>query len=113
MAWRKSRGRATSGAFEVVQRYFYDPFGMVDKLGTTLTMTVGQVTVPAPISWLYLHKGGYYTPDSLYHFRHRSYDPNAGQWMQRDPVVADSKPRSTGQFGWFSPTCHFPLISVE
>ncbi|MBC8217421.1 MAG: RHS repeat-associated core domain-containing protein [Planctomycetes bacterium] len=40
------------------------------------------------MEWNYLHHGGFAltTEDGLYHFRHRSYDPYGGKWLQRDPA---------------------------
>ena len=75
------------GTFEAARRYVYDPYGRVDAVLYGLTWEIIPAMAQNALStWRYLHKGGYYTPDSLYHFRHRSYDSYAGKWMQRDPA---------------------------
>jgi RHS repeat-associated protein len=70
-----------SGA--VVERYWYDPYGttyIYDAAGTTLR---SESLYGNPFAWT----GQRYDANvQLYHFRHRTYAPHLGRWLQRDPA---------------------------
>jgi RHS repeat-associated protein len=73
-----------SGAWDVVSRYQYNPYGTVKELKKDWSDQTQR------LDWRYLHQGGYYnndlSGDDLYHFRARSYDPYNSRWLQRDPA---------------------------
>jgi len=78
------------GVWQVVQRHVLDPYGDTPFGDPTGYHNADWSIVSesgAPVQhWRYLHHGGFKTTDGLYHFRHRSYDPYAGKWLQRDPA---------------------------
>jgi len=82
--------RSIGGVWQVVQRHVLDPYGDTpfgDPTGyhNADWSIVSEANAPVQ-HWRYLHHGGFKTKDGLYHFRHRSYDPYAGKWLQRDPA---------------------------
>jgi RHS repeat-associated protein len=70
----------------VVERYFYDPFGQVTVLDASWTERAGSA-----FGWFHLHQGGRLDATSgLYHFRHRDYSPTLGRWTSLDPLRYDA-----------------------
>ncbi len=77
----------TNASREAVERYTYDPYGRTtieNAAGTRLTASA----FGNPFAWT----GQRYDAGvKLYHFLFRSYSPELGRWMQRDPLgYADS-----------------------
>ncbi|MCS7045186.1 MAG: hypothetical protein NZO58_02400 [Gemmataceae bacterium] len=73
-------------ASNVVERYVYDPFGLVTVLAPDWSEPAGSA-----FAWLYLHQGGRFDATSgLYHFRHRDYSPTLGRWTSLDPIQYDA-----------------------
>ena len=72
-----------SGA--LVERYMYDPYGRtVAETKTGSTWTFGLTSAYANP---YLWTGQRYDPASqTYHFWARTFSPNLGRWLQRDPL---------------------------
>jgi RHS repeat-associated protein len=70
----------TSGS--VVERYVYDPYGLVTFLNANWNTTSGSA-----YSWIYLYQGGRLeSPAGLYVFEHRDSSPTLGRWVQNDPL---------------------------
>ena len=68
----------------VVERFIYDPYGVVTVLNSTWGTTTDAY------SWSYRFQGGRYDPVSgLYNFRARDYSPTLGRWMQADAAYFD------------------------
>ena len=70
----------TSGA--VVERYVYDPYGVVTVLSGTWGTQTGS-----NYGWVYLFQGGRYDGVSgLYKFGARDYSAGLGRWIETDPL---------------------------
>lgn len=70
-----------SGAWQVVERFTYNPYGSVTVLSPSWASTADAY------SWVYLYQGGRYDATTgLYNFRNRDYSPTLGRWMQNDPA---------------------------
>jgi len=85
--------QSVGGVWQVVQRHVLDPYGLGQYGSAGPSDGVYDASWNAVASggeavsdWRYLHHGGFKTTDGLYHFRHRSYDPYKGKWLQRDPA---------------------------
>jgi RHS repeat-associated protein len=69
----------------VLERYVYDPYGLVKVLTPGWGDRSGSV-----YGWVYLHQGGRQEgATELYHFRNREHSPRLGRWMQQDPIGFD------------------------
>jgi RHS repeat-associated protein len=72
-----------SGSGSVVERYVYDPFGVVTIYAPDYSATRSS----SSYGWVYLHQGGRFEVLSgLYQFRNRDYSPVLGLWVQQDPI---------------------------
>ncbi len=70
----------TSGS--VVERYVYDPYGVV----TVLSASWGTLSGSAYV-WIYGHHGGRLDATTgLYGFRNRDLSPVLGRWIEVDPL---------------------------
>ncbi len=73
----------TNSSGTVVDRYAYDPFGVVTIMNAGWT-GIGS----SAYAWQHLHQGGRLDATSgLYHFRNRDYSSMLGKWATRDPIL--------------------------
>jgi RHS repeat-associated protein len=71
-----------NGSSSVVERYVYDPYGVV----TVLSASWGTLSTSA-YAWIYGHQGGRFDATTgLYYFRHRDLSPVLGRWIEVDPL---------------------------
>ncbi len=72
---------------QLVERYIYDPYGktIIDSwnAGTSQWVRVDQSSYGN--SWMWTGQR-YDAGVGLYHFVYRSYSPELGRWLQRDPL---------------------------
>lgn len=72
----------TNSSGTVVERYAYDPFGVVTIMNAGWT-GIGS----SAYGWQHFHQGGRLDSTSgWYHFRHRDYSPTLGRWVTMDPL---------------------------
>jgi len=65
----------------VVERFTYDPAGVVTVLGGTSWSTTVDM-----YDWVYMYQGGRFdSMTGLYVFEHRDYDPALERWVEQDP----------------------------
>ncbi|CEF48204.1 unnamed protein product [uncultured bacterium] len=73
------------GIGAVIERYVYDPFGVVKVLDANWAADADGVS---DVGWLYSHQGGRYDPVSgLYYFRNRDYSATLGRFTSLDPIL--------------------------
>jgi RHS repeat-associated protein len=67
----------------VVERYFYEPYGTTIITDGDGSNTRTSSTYSNPIMWTGQR---YDSNNNLYHFWARTYSPELGRWLQRDPL---------------------------
>ncbi len=73
----------TSATGVVLERYQYDPYGVVTFANANYTPIAGNVS---GLGWQYLHQGGRLdTVSGWYIFRNRDLIAGEGRWAERDP----------------------------
>ena len=73
---------AADSSGPIIRRWTYEPFGKANWLDASFNAVPG-----APEDWSVLFSGYRIEENTgLYQVRHRTYDPNLGRWLSRDPI---------------------------
>jgi RHS repeat-associated protein len=89
-----------NGLGAVVERYVYDPYGVVTVLSAAWGTLSGSI-----YAWIYGHQGGRFDPTTgLYSFRYRDLSPVLGRWLQVDPLGFAAGQMNLSQYVGNGPT---------